>query len=95
MSRKPRVPVDGDVFFLTSPFIDQATTLKFPVQGHDECNRDVSSTALKAHQRKEPSRDAKLFGMVTSQELRGNAVSNRVVVVGGVIADCKPAAIRF
>jgi hypothetical protein len=34
MSRKfPRLPVEGEVFSLTSPFIDQAFTLKTPSQG--------------------------------------------------------------
>jgi len=31
----------------------------------------------------------------SSRSLRENAVGNRVVVIGGVIADCEPAAIRF
>ena len=31
MSRKsPRLPVEGEVFFFTSPFIEQAVTLKIP-----------------------------------------------------------------
>jgi hypothetical protein len=41
MSRKsPRLPVEGEVFFLTSPFIDQAITLRTL----NECYGDVTPT---------------------------------------------------
>ena len=45
VANQTRASGGGRKMFLTSPYIDQAITLKTPAAGVNECNRDLSSIA--------------------------------------------------